>query len=83
MVDRRDTLSIIPKQVSSQLGLQHEPTEKAMIQLDGLSLNSLGLIRDASLTLHSCPNFMISKYIHVIYFLLTLVYASHKSLQLK
>lgn len=66
MVDSGATCSMMPKQVADQVGLQYDPVEKGVVQLDGTSVHSVGLIKNACLTLHACPNFSISQDIYVI-----------------
>lgn len=57
MVDSGASSLVIPKQIVDKLGLKYQPLEKGVIQLDGTSVNALGVIKDLSLTLHACPNF--------------------------
>ena len=66
MVDSRATSSVMPKKIADQLGLRYQPIERGVVQLDGTSIGTIGLIKDASLTLHACPNFSIHQDIYVI-----------------
>ena len=66
MVDSGATCSVMPKRVADQLELKYEPIEKGVVQLDGTSINFIGLIKNASLTLHACPTFSIPQDIYVI-----------------
>lgn len=51
--------SIMPKDLAYKLGLIYEPVSRGVVQLDGTSVKSVGLVKDLGLTLHSCPNFVI------------------------
>ncbi len=59
MVDSGATSSVMPKNIVDQLGLVYQPLEKGVVQLDGSTINTLGVVKDANLTLHACPNFSI------------------------
>lgn len=59
MVDSGSSSFVMPKQIADKLGLKYHPLEKGVIQLDGTSVNTLGIIKDLSLTLHACPNFLV------------------------
>lgn len=58
--------SIISKQLADLLELPYEPINKPVVQLDGSSVNTLGVIKDLSLSLHECPNFSIPQDIYAI-----------------
>ena len=77
MVDSGATSSVMPKKLVDQLGLKYQPVEKGVVQLDGTSIHTIGLIKDVSLTLHACPNFSIQQDVYVIdlppYFVVCLV----------
>ena len=66
MVDSGATSSVMPKKIADQLGLVYRPLEKGVVQLDGSTVNTLGVVKDANLTLHACPNFSIPQDIFVI-----------------
>ena len=66
MVDSGATSTVMPKKIANFLGLKYEPLEKGVVQLDGSSVKTIGVVKNASLTLHSCPNFSISQDIFVI-----------------
>ncbi|KAH9289422.1 hypothetical protein KI387_033539, partial [Taxus chinensis] len=46
----------MPKQIADQLGLKYEPVLKGVVQLDGTTVGTVGVIKGLSVTLHSCPN---------------------------
>ena len=59
MIDSGATSSVMPKKVADQLGVKYQPLKKGVVQLDGSAVNTIGVIKDASLTLHACPTFSI------------------------
>ena len=66
MIDSGATSSVMPKKVADQLELKYQPLKKGVVQLDGSAVNTIGVIKDASLTLHACPNFSIPQDVYVI-----------------
>ena len=66
MIDLGATNSVMPKKIADQLGLKYETLEKGVVQLDGTTLKTMGIIRNLDLTLHSCPSFSIPFDIYII-----------------
>ncbi|WP_197054053.1 retropepsin-like aspartic protease, partial [[Clostridium] innocuum] len=66
MVDSGATSTVMPKKVADQLGLKYEPFQKKVTQLDGSSVNTIGVAKDTSLILHASPNFSILLDIYII-----------------
>lgn len=56
----------MPKQLVDKLGLTQEPVLKGVVQMDGTTINTIGVINNLSLTLHACPNFSIPQDVYVI-----------------
>ena len=46
--------------------MKYEPLDKGVVQLNGSCVNTMGLIKNASLTLHACPYFYIPQDIFAI-----------------
>lgn len=66
MVDSGATSTVMPKKITDLLNLKYEPLEKGVVKLDRTLLKTLRVIKNVSLTLHSCPNFSIPRDIYVI-----------------
>ncbi|KAH9296018.1 hypothetical protein KI387_039606, partial [Taxus chinensis] len=45
MVDSGASSTVMPKEIAEKLGLQYEPTEKSVLQLDGTATNTIGVIK--------------------------------------
>ncbi|GAA8416863.1 hypothetical protein Hpkin68_15620 [Helicobacter pylori] len=66
MIDSGASSSVMPKKIVDQLGLAYEPIEKGVIQLDGTTIDTIGVIRNLDLTMHACPNFSVPMDIFII-----------------
>lgn len=66
MIDLGASSSVMPKQIADKLGVEYEPLEQGVVQLDGTVVKTLGIIKNLSLTLHACPGFAIPQEIYVI-----------------
>ena len=66
MIDSGATSSVMPKKIVDQLGLKYEMLEKGVVQLDGIAIEMVGIMRNLDLTLHSCPSFSIPMDIYII-----------------
>lgn len=56
----------MPKQIVEKLGIEYDPLEKGVVQWDGTAIKIVGVIKNLSLTLHTCPNFSIPQEVYVI-----------------
>lgn len=45
--------------------LIYEPVSRGVVQLDGTTVKSVGLVKDLSMTLHVCPNFVIPQDMYI------------------
>lgn len=66
MVDSGASSSVMPKEIADKLGLKYQPLEKGVVQLDGIAVNTLGIIKGLNLTLHASPNFVVPQDICII-----------------
>ena len=66
MIDSGATSSVMPKKIADQLGLKYETLEKGVVQLDGTTIEMVGIMRNLDLTLHYCPSFSTPMDIYII-----------------
>ncbi|KAH9289487.1 hypothetical protein KI387_033604 [Taxus chinensis] len=66
MVDSGASSTIMSKVIAQKLGLQYEPTERSILQLDGTATNTVGIIKNLEVTLHACPNVSILQDVTVV-----------------
>lgn len=66
MIDSGASSSVVPKPIIDKQGIEYESLEKEVVHLDGTIVNTIGVIKKLSLTLHACPNFSILQDIYVI-----------------
>lgn len=66
MIESGASSFVMPKQIVDKLGIEYEPLEKGVVQLDGIVVNTVGVINNLSLTLHAFPNFSIAQDIYFI-----------------
>lgn len=66
LIDLGASSSIMPKDLVDKLGLIYEPISRGVVQLDGTTVKSLGLVKDLGLTLHACPNFVIPQDMYIV-----------------
>ena len=66
MIDSGATSSVMPKKIVDQLGIKYETLEKGVVQLDGTAIETVGVIRNLDLTLHSCLSFSVPMDIYII-----------------
>lgn len=59
MVENGASNTDMPKVIAKKLGLQYEPTERSVLQLDGTTTNTVGIIKNLEVTLHAFPNVSI------------------------
>ncbi|KAH9304926.1 hypothetical protein KI387_009330, partial [Taxus chinensis] len=46
MVENGASNTVMPNAIAEKLGLQYEPTEKSVLQLDGIVMNTVGVIKN-------------------------------------
>ena len=52
MIDSGATSSVMPKKIADQLGLKYKMLEKGVVQLDGIAIETVGIVKNLDLTLH-------------------------------
>ena len=77
MIDSSASSLVMPKKIADQLGLNYETLEKGVVQLDGIAIEMVGIMRNLELTLHSCPSFFIPLDIYIIDLPPYFLYAYH------
>ena len=66
MIDSGATSLVMPQKIPDQLGLKYETLEKGVVQLDGTTIEKVGIMKNLDLTLHCCPSFSIPMDIYII-----------------
>ncbi|KAH9296663.1 hypothetical protein KI387_044243 [Taxus chinensis] len=66
MIDSGASSFVMPKQIADQLGLQYEVISKGVVQLDGTTVATVGVIKGLNLILHACPNVTVLQDVSVI-----------------
>lgn len=66
MIDSGASSSIMPKKIVDKLGLTYEPLSKGVVQLEGIAVNTVGVIKNLDLILHACPNFSIPQDVYIM-----------------
>ena len=46
MIDLGATSSVMPKKIADQLGLKYETLEKGVVQLDGTTIETVGIVEN-------------------------------------
>jgi len=60
MIDSRASILLMLKKIADALGIEYTPISLGVLQIDGTSVNIVGVIKGLNLTLHSYPNLTIS-----------------------
>lgn len=66
MVDSGAGSTIMPKLVAEKIDHKYEPSTKGVLQLDGSSNKTIGIINDMKLAFHACPSVTISRDVMVL-----------------
>ena len=55
MIDLGASSSVMPKCVADTLEMKYEPIVKDVLQLDGNTIKTMGILRNVEMALHACP----------------------------
>ena len=66
MIDSGASSTIMPRCVAHQLGLKYDPLIKHVLQLDGTSVTTVGVIKGLKMALHACPGCTMVQDISVV-----------------
>lgn len=66
MIDSGASSSIIPRCIADQLGMKYEPMIKHVLQLYGTLVTILGILKGIKMSLHACPNCIVTQDISIV-----------------
>lgn len=66
MIDSGASSSVMPNGILVHLGIKYEPITRGVVQLDGTSSQTMGVIKDLNITLHDCSSCSVLQDISVI-----------------
>ena len=55
MIDSGASSSVMPRCVANALGMKYEPIVRDVLQLDGSTVKTIGILRNVEMALHACP----------------------------
>jgi hypothetical protein len=55
MLDSGASSSVMPRCVADALGMKYEPIVRDVLQLDGSTVKTIGILRNVEMALHACP----------------------------
>jgi hypothetical protein len=56
MIDLGGSSSVMPRCVADALGMKYEPIVRGLLQLDGSTVKTVGVIKNVEMALHACPS---------------------------
>ena len=66
MIDSGASSSVMPRCVADALGMKYEPIVRDVLQLDGSTVKTIGILRNVEMALHACPGCTIIQDISVV-----------------
>ena len=65
MIDSGASSLVIPRCIVDALEMKYEPIVKDILQLDGSTVKTIGILRNVEMALHACPGCTITQDISI------------------
>ena len=65
MIDLGASSSMMPSYVADALEMKYEPNVRDVLQLDGSTLKTVGILRNVEMALHACPSCIVTQDISI------------------
>lgn len=66
MIDSRASTLVMPKCIADLLGIKYDPISRGALQLDGISITIVGILKNVEMALHTCLGCIVTQDISIV-----------------